>query len=88
MAELSQCLLSFSAFDGTSSNRFTPVSPAKVTTFTSSDFGRTFPTNGVGSDHGWGSHHLIMGGGSRGDKTYGKFLTLHVAAADDTSTGR
>jgi uncharacterized protein (DUF1501 family) len=69
----------------------------QVTTFTASDFGRTFPSNGQGSDHGWGSHHIIMGGsgtanpGMRsvlGGKTYGKFPTLTVNGPDDTSTGR
>jgi uncharacterized protein (DUF1501 family) len=68
-----------------------------VTTFTASDFGRTFPSNGQGSDHGWGSHHLIMGGAGTGDitrqsvlggKTYGKFPTLTVNGPDDTNTGR
>src|SRR5437764_14804282 len=34
----------------------------QVTTFTASDFGRTYPTNGTGSDHGWGSHQLVLGG--------------------------
>jgi uncharacterized protein (DUF1501 family) len=34
----------------------------QVTTFTASDFGRTLTSNGDGSDHGWGSHHLVMGG--------------------------
>src|SRR5271157_1508886 len=34
-----------------------------VTTFTESDFSRTFQPNGnAGTDHGWGSHALIMGG--------------------------
>jgi uncharacterized protein (DUF1501 family) len=67
----------------------------QVTVFTSSDFGRTFPSNGQGSDHGWGSHHLIMGGSGAGNngsvlggKTYGKFPTLTVNGPDDTSTGR
>lgn len=60
----------------------------KVTSFTSSDFGRTFPSNGQGSDHGWGSHHLILGGAVQGQKTYGKFPTLTVNGPDDTSTGR
>ena len=59
-----------------------------VTTFTASDFGRTFPCNGQGSDHGWGSHHLIMGGAVKGQKTYGKFPTLAINGPDDTSTGR
>jgi uncharacterized protein (DUF1501 family) len=59
-----------------------------VTTFTSSDFGRTFPSNGQGSDHGWGSHHFILGGAVKGQRTYGKFPALAVNGPDDTSTGR
>jgi uncharacterized protein (DUF1501 family) len=43
----------------------------KVTTFTASDFGRTLASNGDGSDHGWGSHHLLMGGAVRGAGFYG-----------------
>ncbi len=38
----------------------------QVTTFTASDFGRTYNSNGTGTDHGWGSHHLIMGGAVNG----------------------
>jgi uncharacterized protein (DUF1501 family) len=34
----------------------------QVTAFTASDFGRTFSSNGDGSDHGWGSHHFVLGG--------------------------
>jgi uncharacterized protein (DUF1501 family) len=44
----------------------------KVTAFTASDFGRTLASNGDGSDHGWGSHHLIVGGAVRGAAFYGK----------------
>ena len=32
----------------------------QVTTFTASDFGRTLTSNGT--DHGWGSHQLVIGG--------------------------
>jgi uncharacterized protein (DUF1501 family) len=60
----------------------------KVTSFTASDFGRTFPTNGQGSDHGWGNHHFIVGGAVRGGRTYGAFPVLQVSGPDDTSTGR
>lgn len=43
-----------------------------VTTFTASDFGRTLSSNGDGSDHGWGSHHFVLGGAVNGGKFYGK----------------
>ncbi|HWN96655.1 MAG TPA: DUF1501 domain-containing protein [Methylomirabilota bacterium] len=82
LAELSQGMNSFQrAMEqlGLSNN---------VTSFTASDFGRTFPGNGGGSDHGWGSHHLIMGGAVNGRRTYGRFPTLAVNGPDDTSTGR
>lgn len=59
-----------------------------VTTFTASDFGRTFPTNGSGSDHGWGSHQLVMGNGVRGGQLFGHFPTLAVNGPDDTGQGR
>lgn len=62
--------------------------PSKVTAFTASDFGRTFPTNGQGSDHGWGSHHLICGGAVNGRRTYGALPVLTVNGPDDTNTGR
>jgi hypothetical protein len=59
-----------------------------VTCFAASDFGRTFPSNGQGSDHGWGSHHLILGGAVKGQRTYGQFPALTVNGPDDTNTGR
>ncbi len=42
-----------------------------VTAFTASDFGRTLSSNGDGSDHGWGSHHLVVGGAVKGKSFYG-----------------
>jgi len=59
-----------------------------VTTFTASDFSRTFPTNSQGSDHGWGSHHMVVGGAVAGGQTYGKLPTFAINGPDDTSTGR
>jgi uncharacterized protein (DUF1501 family) len=53
-----------------------------VTAFTASDFGRTFTSNGDGTDHGWGGHHLVMGGSVRGRDLYGAFPAL------GTSNGR
>jgi uncharacterized protein (DUF1501 family) len=44
---------------------------SQVTTFTASDFGRTLTSNGNGTDHGWGNHHLIVGGAVRGRAFYG-----------------
>jgi uncharacterized protein (DUF1501 family) len=44
-----------------------------VTLFTASDFGRTFTSNGDGTDHGWGSHHFVMGGAVKGGEIYGRF---------------
>lgn len=45
----------------------------QVTAFTTSDFGRTLTPNGGGggSDHGWGAHHLVMGGAVKGGDIYG-----------------
>jgi uncharacterized protein (DUF1501 family) len=60
----------------------------QVTTFTASDFSRTFNTNGDGSDHGWGSHHLVMGGAVKGGNIYGKVPTLVIGGPDDTGRGR
>ncbi|HIP59786.1 MAG TPA: DUF1501 domain-containing protein [Campylobacterales bacterium] len=34
----------------------------KVTTFTTSDFGRTINSNNNGADHGWGGHAFAFGG--------------------------
>ncbi len=44
---------------------------SKVTAFTASDFGRTLQSNGDGSDHGWGSHHFVVGGAVKGKAFYG-----------------
>ena len=60
----------------------------KVTSFTASDFGRTFPTNSQGSDHGWGSHCMVMGGALNGQRTYGRIPTFALNGPDDVGTGR
>jgi len=49
-----------------------------VTTFTASDFSRSFTTNGDGTDHAWGNHHFVMGGAVRGGDMYGQYPTVGV----------
>ena len=60
----------------------------QVTTFTASDFGRTLASNGDGSDHGWGSHHMVMGGAVDGKKFWGAAPELALDGADTVGQGR
>jgi len=65
----------------------------QVTAFTASDFSRTFNTNGsnngtAGSDHGWGSHHMILGGAVAGGDIYGQVPLLELGGPEDTGRGR
>ncbi|MFG5410881.1 DUF1501 domain-containing protein [Piscinibacter sakaiensis] len=59
-----------------------------VTLFTASDFGRTLVSNGDGSDHGWGAHHVIAGGGARGGMIHGRFPVTALGTPDDVGSGR
>lgn len=55
----------------------------QVTTFTASEFGRNLANNGDGTDHGWGNHHLIMGGAVNGREVYGTYPTLATGNASN-----
>ena len=61
---------------------------SNVTTFTASDFGRTLTTNGDGSDHGWGSMHLALGGAVNGRAFYGTPPVVASNGPDDVGQGR
>lgn len=60
----------------------------EVTTFTGSDFGRTLTSNGDGSDHGWGSHHFVMGSAVKGRNFYGTFPIMGLNNNDEVGSGR
>ena len=60
----------------------------QVTAFTASDFGRTLTSNGDGSDHGWGSHHFVVGGAVKGGRFWGTLPSVSVTADDQVGQGR
>ena len=63
-----------------------------VLTMTHSDFTRTLTPNGAdssaGSDHGWGGHHLVMGGAVKGSQIYGQFPSLKLGQDQDVDSNR
>lgn len=91
LTQLSQALRAF--YDETVAQGIS----GQVTTFTMSDFNRTFNPAGsglnVGSDHAWAGHHFVMGDAVAGGNFYGRptangsiFPTLVNSGPDDVST--
>jgi len=59
----------------------------QVTAFTMSEFGRCFISNGTGTDHGWGGHHVVLGGAVKGGDLYGTYPTVGVDLAGFENPG-
>jgi uncharacterized protein (DUF1501 family) len=81
MTKLNDALVFFDAMLGQIGMR------DKVTLFTTSEFGRAFTLNGDGTDHGWGSHHLVMGGAVNGGNIYGKLPAISIDGPDNAWYG-
>jgi len=59
---------------------------SQVTTFTTSEFGRTLtPNSNGGTDHAWGNHHFVIGDAVKGGQFYGNFPSLALGSLNDTN---
>jgi len=78
LADLSQGLVAFQA-----AMNAIGIAPS-VTTFTFSEFGRTYkPASNAGTDHGWGTYAMALGGAVKGGAFYGKLPETALDGPDD-----
>jgi len=55
-----------------------------VTAFTMSDFGRVYKANAqLGTDHAWGSNHLVVGGAVKAQTVHGAYPEPTLGGPDD-----
>jgi len=59
-----------------------------VTTFTTTEFGRSYSSNGNGTDHGWGNNHFVLGGSVDGGKIHNSLPSFQINGPDDSGFGR
>ncbi len=58
----------------------------QVLVCTHSDFSRSMQANSTGgTDHAWGNHQLVLGGGIQGGKVYGSMPDLDLGGSSDLS---
>jgi uncharacterized protein (DUF1501 family) len=78
LAELSQGVAAFQA-------AMNAIGMAQaVTLFTMTEFGRTFkPASNAGTDHGWGTYAMALGGAVKGGAIYGKLPNQALEGPDD-----
>ena len=58
-----------------------------VTAFTMSDFGRVYKSNAqFGTDHAWGSNHLVVGGAVRDQFVHGAYPNTALGGPDDANS--
>ena len=60
----------------------------QVTAFTASDFGRSLNINTSGTDHGWGAHHVVVGGAVNGGQIVGDIPPPVFGHDQDAGNGR
>jgi cullin-associated NEDD8-dissociated protein 1 len=84
MQELNSCVATF-----VRELKHTPGLWDNVAVTTLSDFGRTITSNGIGTDHGWGGNHMLLGGSVNGGRIHGRYPAgLTEDSAQMLSRGR